>query len=124
MPVATEEAQDTLYTLYIRGREALAVRLRSFAEHERILRDGYTETWDSAPTAEAAYDYASAHCGAYPYPEHPCFFCRDENIDPPAAGERIVGRRYSDRSQRIVIFQGYACDQHLRDFESYRYIRS
>jgi hypothetical protein len=111
------------YSLYVKGQLALLLDDPTFEDEQRLLSEGHEEIWYGPPTREAALDYAAAHYGAHPYPEHPCRLCIGEEIDPPAEGDLVVGQRYALHAGRVIIFKGYLCDQHKRELEpGWRYV--
>jgi hypothetical protein len=105
------------FALYVRGTRSLAVPEPSFAQHERLLRRGFEEIWDSAPTEQKAYDYAADFYGAFPAGRRACRHCLLEDINPPAEGEHVRGRFWSDAHGRHIIFNGYLCGQHRQQLE-------
>lgn len=121
--VATTQILTTMpapsFTLFVRGTQAVVVcdQSSSFAEEQRFKRRGFEEIC-CTPSEQAGYDYAREFYAAFPAGHHPCRHCILEDIRPPAEGEHVIGRYWSDAHGKGIIFNGYLCDQHAHNLES------
>jgi len=53
-----------------------------------------------------------------------CSICLNDGIDPPGEGQKVYGSRWHEGRQRYVVFNGYACQMHLKTFKTRRFPKS
>ena len=90
----------------LKTHEALVIKDPTFSHIQDMARRGFTLVWDSAPNAEAGYEYGEVHGLKDTF-----FFreacCGCKNFAPVAMYQ---GNRWSEPRQRRIPFKGRICD--------------
>lgn len=108
MPKVTKSTnQKIYYTVFVKHNVVKLVSSRApFSQYEKLVKEGWQEVWDSAPSKKAAYWYAWKEYGALPdYKEG--ITCVNCGLAP--ARLMFKGKRWHDDFQRYFPFKGRIC---------------